>query len=136
MKNLIKSMLLCSFLLALVVSCDKKDDEISDSMLIGKWKAVSMELPADEDGYGGWFVSYEDGLDDLYYEFKSDGTCGGNVGIIEIIPEEGNWVLDNGELTIGESEFVVAKLDANNLYIRRSYGDDNYIEIKFKRVED
>ncbi|HPE77069.1 MAG TPA: lipocalin family protein [Draconibacterium sp.] len=134
MKNLIKSTLLCSFLLVLIVSCDKKDDEISDSMLIGKWKAVSSS----ESGEGGWFVSYEDGLNNLYYEFKSDGTCSGNVAIIELVPVEGSWVLSNGKLTIEDTEFVVAKLDATNLILHLMWKSDDsgYYEIAFKRVED
>ncbi|WP_321285483.1 hypothetical protein [uncultured Sunxiuqinia sp.] len=137
MKKIMKLILLCSFLLVAIVSC-KKDNEpevASESMLIGNWKAASSSAHSSNGG-GEWSTSYEDGLNDLYYEFKSDGTCRGNVEIIELVPTEGSWVLSAGRLTIEDMEFDIAKLDATNLilHFRWEPDDSTYYEIAFKRV--
>lgn len=142
MKNLLRIFVFIVAITASLVSCDKEDESDTETMLIGKWKAVSSAQPPGKDGHGGWFASYEDGFINLYYDFKSDGTCGGNVAIIELVPVEGNWILGNGRLTIEseeyDMEYEVAKLDATNLilHFRWEANDTVYYEIIFKRVED
>jgi hypothetical protein len=139
MKNLLVMFVFAVATTVALVSCNKEDDSEPESMLIGKWKAVSSAQPPGEDGYGGWFVSYEDGLNNLYYEFKSDGTCSGNVAIIELVPVEGNWILGNGKLTIESEEYDmvydVAKLDASNLILHFRWKPENtvYYELIFKK---
>lgn len=139
MKDLIKSILLLSVLLVSIVSCDKDEKSESDSetMLIGNWKAVSSSRSD-----GEWTVSYEDGLNNMYYEFRADGTCSGNVAVIELVPVEGSWVLSSGKLTIENEEYKmeyeVSKLDDSNLilHLRWESGDTIYYEIAFKKVKD
>jgi|GEM_PF-4257028 hypothetical protein len=139
MKNIMKLVFLCSVVLVAIVSCQKDNEPkvTSESMLIGNWKATSSSAHS-SDGGGEWSTSYEGPLENYVYEFKSDGSCKGNVEVIEIIPVEGSWVLSDGKLTIEDREFDIAKLDATNLilHFRWEPDDTTYYEIAFKRVRD
>ena len=137
MKNLVKMFVLAIVLSATLAGCNKDNESSSETMLIGNWKAVSSSRSD-----GEWTVSYEDGLNNMYYEFRADGTCSGNVAVIELVPVEGSWVLSSGKLTIENEEYKmeyeVSKLDESNLilHLRLESGDTIYYEIAFKRVKE
>ena len=140
MKNLVKIVLLSGALLVAIISCNNNNESENESetMLIGKWKAVSSSQQPNDDERG-WFVSYDDPLTNLIYEFRTNGTCSGNVEIMELVPVEGNWVLDNSKLTIESEEYNmvydVAKLDASNLILHFRWKPENtvYYELIFKK---
>jgi hypothetical protein len=120
-------------LMAIVITgCDK--DEKSESSIVGIWQLMSLSSLYD-DG------STDFSNDQIYYEFKKNGTCSGNVEFMDVMPAIGDWSIKNGTLTISDIKFKIARLNDNQLIIRKYWGnpdspDYDYLEIVFNKAED
>ncbi|MBS2100019.1 hypothetical protein [Carboxylicivirga linearis] len=120
------------FAILFTSSCSKdSDQDLQSGSIEGNWKVYSA-LSSN----GDWDVSYED--DNYIYEFKNDGTCEGNVAVVELIPVFGHWSIESNNLTISgdgyKLEYKLAKLDANSLILHKMWEDNtNYYEVALKR---
>jgi hypothetical protein len=128
-----KSLLICTIIFTLlIISCSKKDSNLSkkDLLTSGTWKLTAVV--ADDDANGSYetdrYANFLDCYKDNYYTFRSNGELELNEGPAKCDPidpqtETATWQLTQNEthLVFGFDEYKLEELTASILKWKEDY---------------